>query len=196
MVTYKVYVGNDDKSRDKAMELVDSFAAGCDLSQKDKMHITLLTEELLGMTAAIGGTFSANFWIEGNEKSCRLCLSAQMNMSLQKREELLKASTSGKNDAYRGIMDKVREEMELYMLRLTESAEDSTGVDYGLYSPAGIADDWTLSDYKGSLQRKKDEARIAEWDTFERSIVANIADDVSVGIRGDKVEVTITKSFA
>ena len=47
-----------------------------------------------------------------------------------------------------------------------------------------------------TIEEKKD-AGIAldEWDELEKSIIANIADDVSVGINKDMVEMIITKRF-
>ena len=34
-----------------------------------------------------------------------------------------------------------------------------------------------------------------EWDQLEKSIVAKLADDVIVGVRGKKVEIIIKKKF-
>ena len=34
-----------------------------------------------------------------------------------------------------------------------------------------------------------------EWDELERSIVANLADDVTVGVRNQKVRLTVIKTF-
>ena len=34
-----------------------------------------------------------------------------------------------------------------------------------------------------------------DWDELEKSIVANIADDVKIGIAGQDVEMVITKKF-
>ena len=35
----------------------------------------------------------------------------------------------------------------------------------------------------------------AEWDELEKSIVANIADDIKIAIAGNKVEMTAYKKF-
>ncbi len=41
------------------------------------------------------------------------------------------------------------------------------------------------------------DGRTAEerWDELEKSVIANLADDVSVGIVGTTVEMTVTKAF-
>lgn len=205
MITNKVYVNNKGVGRTEALKETEKMCDYLSLSRKSRLHIRLLTEELLGMAAQIGGNFDAEIWAESEDKTCRICLEAEIEkMSIQKREELLRSSTSGKNAAYSGIMDRVREQMEIYALMMEENAEDSTGVDYGVDTLTGFDDtfsqktpkEWRLSEYKGDLARRKDSERIAAWDELEKSIVANIADDISVGIKGNTVVLTITKSIA
>jgi hypothetical protein len=52
---------------------------------------------------------------------------------------------------------------------------------------------WSLNDYRTCLESvsEKDDASKEAWDELEKSIVANIANDVLVGVKGDKVEMTI-----
>ena len=45
-----------------------------------------------------------------------------------------------------------------------------------------------------SSQEQNEEAAEA-WDELEKSIVANLADDVSVKIEGSYVQIAITKAF-
>ena len=63
-----------------------------------------------------------------------------------------------------------------------------------MYAPR-TSMNWKLSDYRDELERQKDNERIEAWDELEKSIVANIADDISVGIKGENVRFVITKSF-
>ncbi len=51
---------------------------------------------------------------------------------------------------------------------------------------------WSMEKYKSELKKKNDED---SWDELEKSIVANIADDVSVNIVGSDVEIIVTKAF-
>ena len=64
-------------------------------------------------------------------------------------------------------------------------AEGGSMIDVGGYSNA-----WSLSTYKQGAKNKTE-----AWDELEKSIIANMADDVIVGIIGGKVEITIKKSF-
>ena len=53
---------------------------------------------------------------------------------------------------------------------------------------------WSMSLYKAEIAKRSGEAS-EEWDELEKSIVANIADDVKVGVRGNRVELTVVKAF-
>lgn len=49
---------------------------------------------------------------------------------------------------------------------------------------------WSLFNYKTAVEEKKD-----EYAELERSIVAKLADDIIVGVRGKNVEIVVKKSF-
>jgi len=165
MVTNRVYVNNKGMGRDIAFFELDKFSEYLKLSRKSKLHLCLLTEELLGMVSQIGGNFDAEFWVESSGNLCRLCLEAEINnMSIQKREELLKSSTTGKNAAVKGFMGKLKDIMEIYWLGYKDTAEISS--DHGflqnanmpmnsLSSTSGSVTNWVLSDYKNQIQSKK-----------------------------------------
>lgn len=203
MVTNKIYVNNQGAGRNDVLSEMDRFSDYLELSHKSKLHIRLLTEELLGMVAEIGGDFDAEFWAENEGDVCRLFLEAELSkMSLEKREALIGVSTSGRNAAETGFMSKLKSIFELYWLGCKYGIENSGGFDYSPYLgvsgsslSAPIAPvDWRLADYRGEIAQKKDSERVAEWDELEKSIVANIADDISVSVKGETVEFVITKT--
>ena len=57
---------------------------------------------------------------------------------------------------------------------------------------------WSMEDYKDQLrqyaEQNQNEAKDA-WDELEKSVVAHVADDVKVFIRGRTVEMTIVKKL-
>ena len=69
----------------------------------------------------------------------------------------------------------------------------------GMRTDAGLDPmdfEWSLLQYKSMVEQEKQHKQSSEaWDELEKSIVANIADDVKVGVRGDIVEMTIIKRF-
>jgi len=76
---------------------------------------------------------------------------------------------------------------------------------YGIITPPGIETPavydmtpvWTLQTYRANLEEKHvdNEAADAAWDELEKSIVANLADDVVVGVKGDCIELVIIKNL-
>ena len=61
----------------------------------------------------------------------------------------------------------------------------SEGVDYACL--------WSLEQYKNTV--KKDEQAEA-WDELEKSVIASVADDVIVGVKGKQANIVIVKKFA
>ena len=189
MVTSKVYVNNRGAGREEAFAELERFADYLSISRRDRLHIRLLSEEMLGMVSQIGGDFDAEFWAEYRNGTARLCLEAELGrMSAQKREELLKASTSGKNACAKGFMGKIKNVVELYWL----GCKDSVAASAPSFEDAS---EWKLSDYKSAVEQQKDGESTA-WDELEKSIAANIADEISVGVKGETVEFIITKKVS
>ena len=73
-------------------------------------------------------------------------------------------------------------------------------IDYGTMGISGTVDGigdspfaWTLDDYRTSLEYAvgRDEAAKEAWDELEKSIVANLAKNVKVGVHKNVVDMTI-----
>ncbi len=204
MVTNKVYVNNRGIGREESLKEIDRFSDYLDLSRKSRLHLQLLMEELLGMVSQIGGDFDAEFWAEHDGKTCRLCLEAEIDkMNLEKRETFISVSSAGKNAAVTGVMDKIKNIVELYWLGYMEAAKTVSGIDYIGYNDTALSSmdttrtvmNWSLSQYRTEVEKHKNSENISEWDELEKSIIANLADDVSVGVRGETVEFVITKDI-
>ncbi|MCR5236809.1 MAG: hypothetical protein K6E34_06370 [Lachnospiraceae bacterium] len=207
MTTEQVYVKNDGEGLDKALILAENFAKTVELSTRNSIHLRLLTEEVLGMVHAITGEFKAVFWLEGDAKECRILLKADTLMDSTKRKELISASSSGKNEAAKGIMGKIRELVEVGMENFDEigQLQMQYGVNPMAYGNMGLDSEamsqamltWSLKQYRESLSEESSEEYYEEaWDELEKSVVANLADDVRVGIRNDKLQMTVFKKFS
>ncbi len=207
MVTKKVYVSNNGQGYDEVLSEAEKYAEYRNLTGRKKIHIRLLAEELMGMVETIAGNFYSYFWIEDDDDKpeiYRLHLKANVNMDGQIRDVFLDASTSGKNAAAKGIMGKLRDIFQTYMIGFKDTDNVSYSEPYPGYScfteyglePFSSSNLWTLSRYKENVSKNKDERNLEDWDELEKSIIANLADDVSVGIEGDSVEMIITKNSA
>lgn len=154
---------------------VDQYAAHNAFSRKRWLQLRLLAEELTGMLPALLQWSSGTFWLENedNHYELHISLKASFENSFQ-REQLLALSTSGKNAAAVGIMGKIRCAIE--GAALAKSAQSGSR--------------WTLKGYRSEAQREQ-----SSWNELKRSIIANLADDVIVAISGEKVEITVIKTF-
>lgn len=148
--------------------------------------------------------FDGLFWIEKNDDTYELHVEFKVNtMSLETKERLIAVSTSGKNEEAKGIMGKVRSITETLILTLFEPnmnvASSSSYFNMGMMyeDPYSMADSsylyaWSLYNYKKSIIN---ESQQESMDELEYSIVANIADDILVGIKGKNVEIVVKKNI-
>jgi len=97
MKTDIIRVSSDELQIGNALQQVDKVAAYKGLSPKGAMHLRLLAEEMMGMMHSITGERDGEFWIEDNDGEFELHLRVKTWMSMEKRDQLIAASSSGKN---------------------------------------------------------------------------------------------------
>ena len=160
------------------------------------------------MVKALVDDFYGQIWFEGEGKRCEIHLQATADMNADRREELLSVSSSGRNAAAKGFMAMLKDVVSGAMHSFGRSMNDygREVARYGIVNPAdvgGFAVDamvpiWSLQTYRTGLetQRLGDTEADAAWDELEKSIVGKLADDVVVGVKGDRIELVIVKDFA
>ncbi len=200
MKTDVIVVSSRGSQMGKALEQVDKVAAYKDLSRKNALHLRLLTEEMMGMMRSITGETEGQFWIEDQDDEYQLHLRVNTRLTSERREQLLSASTSGKNESAKGLMGRLRDFFDwgsdgdlAYFsspLLMPEMMEHSS-------SPA-LDLEWSMMRYENSLAERiqTDAAAMAAWDELEKSVVKHVADDVKVSIRSGVVEMIIVKKMA
>ena len=211
MKTDVIQVNSRGQGFDRALEETARFAAWVGADHKKALQLRLLAEETLGMIRAITGAFEADFWIESTRSgACLLHLDAETIMDLSKKPDLIAISTTKKNAAAEGFMGKVWNLIENSLYQTNEIGRlqaDYGGrpVPYGMLGTCDVdavdavnpyASLWSLNRYRGSIEEQRPENASMEhaWDELEKSIVASIADDVRVGVRGSRVELEIEKT--
>ncbi|MBR4879759.1 MAG: hypothetical protein IKU13_08025 [Clostridia bacterium] len=187
---------------------VEKVTAYNGLEGKQALRLRLLSEELCGMLSGLVKNFSGVFWAEndGNDYELHVELKAE-DMTVELRDELISVSKSGRNAAVKGIMGKIRAVAETMLLAAFDPTTppppagefyDGHGFNMGLgYFDASTPNDrgymysWSLYNYKEAIEGEKEEA----YDELERSIVAKLANDIIVGVRGNNVEIIVKKTF-
>lgn len=183
---------------DAILAEVDKVTAYNGLDKKSALRVRLLAEELTGMLPELVKNFDGRFWMqnEANKYELHVELSVE-GMSKEKKASLIDLSANKKNAAATGFMGKIREIAENMLLYSEESGESHFSAynylcDYGTFDYR-YTYAWTLDNY--ASQRKEATANVEEWDQLEKSIVAKLADDVIVGVRGKNVDIIIIKEF-
>ena len=201
MKTDVIKVSSGGSRIEAALQQAALVAEYKQLSPKNALHLRLLTEEMMGMMRSITGETEGEFWIEDQDGEYQLHLRVSTPMNSVKREQLLSVSSSGRNESARGLMGRLRNFFDM------EADEDLAALSGPLY--AGIYEETSSSsmlDYEWSMMRYEtqlnsrvsadDPAAAEAWDELEKSVVAHVADDVRVSIRGRTVEMIILKKMA
>ena len=175
----------------------ESVAKYNNLDEKQTLQLRLLCEELDGMLPNIIDDFSGDFWIDFDSGVCKINAAIKIpEFDAAKKEELINVAKNKKNASAVGLVGKIRDAIEDFFLDDARAASISTppaslfvatgfseGVDYSYL--------WSLKGYKSAVEEDKAEA----WDELEKSMISSVADDVIVGIKGNKANIIIVKSF-
>ena len=164
------------------------------LDERQTRRLRLLSEELIGMLPELLGFGRGEFWIENEGKRFELHVSVTPDSVLDlDKDRILSVSSSGENVATKGIMNKIRVAAEMMLMTYGET---TTEYQCDFYDMGMVTDlhhyssAWSLNSYKEQASGQSE-----EWDELEKSIIANLADDVIVGVTGKKVEIVVVKNF-
>ena len=198
MKTFVYRVTGQGDEMEEALKATEKIGADSGLNKKEILRLRLLAEELFGMMQSIAGDVEARYWVESSGTSFAIRMEADINMSKSTRKRLLSASTDGGNAAAKGFMGKIRDmitEMTLpreIQPKKSDSSIIRLGDESGNYRSDDRELDWSMKKYKNEI-RQENVSRAQ--DELEKSIVANIADDVSISIIRSHVSITILKDF-
>lgn len=167
------------------------------LDAKSALRVRLLAEEMVGMLPALMEHAEGKFWIENEESSYELHVTMKSTSTdYLTRERLLSVSSTGKNAATTGVMGKIRAAAELLLF----PADDVIVTDYfgfDMDPDMSFTHMWSLRNYENQVSNQgESDAKAEAWDELEKSIVARLADDVVVGIKGKQVDIIVRKAFA
>ena len=209
MNTDYVEINSDLRGREDALKTAEKFVVYNNITGDGAVHIRLLTEETLSMVNGILDSFRALLRLESEQKNgfllCRIRLKANKNITEKQESKLLSVSSSGKNEAAKGILGKIREMFRLSVQRSEDASLNSSMMSEEWFSMGirgtetkMIADQymdcWSLNSYRASVaDQKKDKAE--EWDELEKSIISHLADDVKIYLKNESTEVVIEKKL-
>lgn len=186
-----IKITREAEALEKILTETQKTAVYAELDGKQTLRSRLIAEELIGMLKELSENFDGDFWIEQENLSFKFVTQLYLNetMDKQTKDKFIDISSDKKNAAAKGIMGKIRDVVE-NLLYPDNAVYSSNFISYQLETAVLLNDTWTLSRYKDA-QKANDEP----WDELEKSIIANLADDVIVSVKGNKVEIIIMKDF-
>ena len=195
MISNVCKIENGTRDLDAILKECQKVADYNELSHKQGLQLRLLCEEIDGMLPNIIDEFDGYLWFEFADGLCKVNLAVSFEeFTKEKKENLVAIAKNKKNASAVGIVGKIRSALENCFLdadvQQAYGMSSGTpgyieGVDYSYY--------WSLQQYKNSVH---EEAQSEAWDELEKSVIAAVADDVIVGVKGTLANITVIKKFA
>ena len=192
-------IENGTKDLDAILNESERVAAYNGLTHKQTLQLRLLCEEVDGMLPSIIDDFDGELWIDYNDGVCKIYVSVEIKeITSAKKEEMIKVAKNKKNASAKGIVGKIRSAIEDVFLdkELQEAYVISANA---IHFSSGYGTDvvypyyWSLEQYREVIGKDKPEE---EWAELEKSVIASLADDVIVGVKGRHAHIEIIKKFA
>ena len=169
------------------------------LTHKQMLQMRLLCEEIDGMLPWIIGDFNGQLWFEFENGVCKVNVSVRVpDLTSESKENLIELSRNKTNAAAVGVIGKIRTKIEDFLLA-EEPYQQYVSTSQQFHLSTGFSEGvdyyylWSLEQYRNA---GSGDEQAAEWDELEKSVIASVADDVIVGVRGKQVEIVVVKNFA
>lgn len=196
----QIRVSSSGEGMEEALQMTEKFGLESGLIRKEDLRLRLLAEELFGMMRSIVGKIEALYWIEGEDQKYDIFLAGDVELNQDSRRKLIEVSSKHENAAAKGFMGKLHDMIGVMLLPEGDGPSMTSIGLMTMGSPNEFiansdAYSWSLNKYREELQASDNEEARKENDELERSIVASLADEVSVSIEDSKVTIVVTIAF-
>ena len=198
-------IENGTKDLAAILKESEKVAVYNELTHKQTLQLRLICEEIDGMLPNIIEDFSGDFWIDFEDGVCKVNVSLCFDdFSAEKKEGLVGIAKNKKNAAAVGIVGKIRSAIEdvfllddsygggdmslesrYFVTEYYNTMDHYLGMDYPCL--------WSLEQYRSTVKK---EEKTEAWDELEKSVIASVADDVIVGVKGKRADIIVVKNFA
>ncbi|MCL2086231.1 MAG: hypothetical protein FWH05_01390 [Oscillospiraceae bacterium] len=177
---------------EQILDKTEEFGELCGLCNADKAKLRLLAEEMLGLNVRLFDELEFEFSLKNEGNRFTLKLSVNTDVSAEQKSQILSLATDGKNAAHKGILGKISG-VFYDMLMISGNVNPSMSQMPITYGGVGNLMYFSMNEYREWLANAPTEE---QWDGVEKSIIANIATDVKVGVKNNKVEMTTLADFS
>lgn len=193
-------IENGTKDLAAILKESEKVAVYNELTHKQTLQLRLMCEEIDGMLPNIVDNFDGELWIDFENGECKINVSLRYEkFTMEKKDVLVGISKNKKNAAATGITGKIRSAIEdLFFDEDASRCGDMMSETFYYYSPdvhdhMDYSYQWSLEQYRTVV---KENERTEEWDELERSVIASVADDIIVGVKGKRADIIVIKKFA
>ena len=190
-------IENGSKDLEAIFKESEIVAKNNGLTHKQTLQLRLICEEIDGMLPNVVDNFEGKLWFEFDSGVCKVNVSVELEeLTSSKKNELISFAKNNKNAAATGVVGKIRSMIENFFL-CQDTMEEialssgsfhlSTGYSEGVDFPYF----WSLNQYRSSIPTEQKN----DWDELEKSVIASVADDIIVGVKGKRVDIVIIKKF-
>jgi hypothetical protein len=169
------------------------------LSHKQTLQLRLICEEIDGMLPNIIDDFEGELWIDFEDGVCKVNVSIEIpELNAAKKSELIGVAKNKKNAETVGIVGKIRNAIENFFL--DEDIKNALALSAATYNAGSVYSAggdyyhlWTLEQYRSTVKK---EEHTEAWDELEKSVIACVADNITVGVKGKHADIVVIKKFA
>ncbi|MCR4605805.1 MAG: hypothetical protein K5639_07400 [Eubacterium sp.] len=177
--------------------------------QKTTLRMRLLAEELVSLISSMEMDIDGEFFVESTDKEIELHMNMRTFIYPERKKELMGLATVEKKKP-KGVLGKLSQVVQGYLAGVDEDEQQqlelARSIPYGMYGMTGSCmgnqmmesiTAWSLQRYRDAIDESiaQNEADEEEKDELEKSVLANLADEVSVGIKSSKVQLIVTKKL-
>lgn len=198
MISNICKIENGTKDLAAILRESEKVAVYNELTHKQTLQLRLICEEIDGMLPKIIDNFNGDLWIELENGVCKVNIELRFEkFSIEKKDSLIGISKNKKNAAATGITGKIRSAIEDVLWDEDSARAIDRPANYYYMSDVHDRMDysylWSLEEYRSTV---KFDEQSEEWDELEKSVIASVADDIIVGVKGKNANIVIVKKFS
>lgn len=194
---FRVYFISHDKDHSPMiMKEASKVAAYNELDEKSAMCLELLAEELIKLIPYFTEQYKGEFWIESEDLRYELHVSLEVEtLSDELLNERKSIIDSKKKNKFSGIAERIREAIDKIAIENANSPENRYYNDGMPAEYAPISQVNQKQSYANTWRHLRHNFDDDAMDSLGKSIFASFADDIIIGVAGNKIDITIPKTF-
>ncbi|MBQ6537788.1 MAG: hypothetical protein IJL75_02665 [Eubacterium sp.] len=188
-------------------DFVEGYCKDKGYDNKTSLRMRLLAEELVCLISSMEMEIEGDFFVESDEKEINLRLNMRTFLYPERKKELMSLATVEKKKP-KGVLGKLSQVVQGFLAGMDEDEvhqmQLAKSIPYGMYGMTGSCmgnqmmesmTAWSLQRYRDAIDEsiQNDNNEEEEKDELEKSVLANIADEVSVEIKSNKVLLSVVK---